>query len=1247
MFNRVLISFTIIFSATFLFTENRYKIDFSVLKKVMSDNELNKKKIESIKLMEKNRLVKKMSKNAPSKYRLPEKEKLSKQLSSPAIGEKKAVHFTNDYRLEKLTYMKTHNLHGTHQSNNSIANKMSLRGYENQSNNSDRDCGACLYDYTPYGSECCDSAWDEFGITCAILESEYYWDCSGCDCLGDGDPVCGDGYCSDDENFDNCPEDCSSTVCDDSGGNQTWISDGWCDPINNNSNCDFDGGDCCPCTCVDAANDCTIYGGDCDDCDAQGDAGEICPEECTSCEDQGLVTCWDGSCSNSEEECPEQPDCDAGYISDCADEDCCPETWIGDGLCDGLDQSWGCDLTCYDCDGGDCDAASCTTCEDDGWITCWDNSCAATAEDCPEGGCTDSNACNFDPESESDDGSCTYPDCTGDCEGSVVIDECGVCGGDGSSCAGCNGVLNYISDGWCDGVNNNEGCNYDGGDCCPGDCVDTTYSCEQYGGTCVDCLDPDSADNAEGGQCEDYEIMCSDTDCWNYYLSSTYYDYTCSEIEDFGYDCSICDEAGECPVECSDSGQETCWDGSCVEDLAECPEADCTEAGGVESWISDGYCDNSNNNSNCDWDGGDCCGSTCLVSTYDCVGSGEGSYGACYNECLDPNGNDDCCIDNSCPFTCEGNEQVTCWDNSCADTEADCPEITCADTDCGYYLSWSDYTCQEITNNYGYDCTICYESDECPIECEDEGLVTCWDSSCAATEADCPEFYCQDGYIEDCADDGDCCPEGWIGDGFADCTDQAYGCDLTCYDCDGGDCPDSDCSTCEDDGEFTCWDGSCAVTEGDCPLTCEDQGGIDCWDGSCAVDEDCPEQPDCDAGLIVDCDGSGDCFAENWIGDGLCDGTDQVYGADLCCYDLDGGDCTEAECGDPACGDGICNGDETEESCPDDCAPSVACNECEFDFTAYGSECCDTAWDEFGINCAELEANYNWDCAGCDCPGDETTECGDGNCDDGETEDSCPEDCTPACENALGDVNGDGTINVLDIVQVANHILGSYLLEGCALDAADYNQDGIVNVLDIVQITNVILDGGGRVSVDDASSVKIIQMDGKVRMNANGYVGAIQMSIHHNGDFEIQLTQHALLASFNTIGNDTKLIIVAPESDELFTFEGDAEIVEIIAANSQDYIDVIRVPIEFALHSAYPNPFNPVTTWSYSLPMDSDVLIQVYNLHGRVVETLTNSNMNSGYHAVIWNADAYSSGLYFVKMVAGDYHQTQKLMLVK
>ncbi|SVE06118.1 uncharacterized protein METZ01_LOCUS458972, partial [marine metagenome] len=69
------------------------------------------------------------------------------------------------------------------------------------------------------------------------------------------------------------------------------------------------------------------------------------------------------------------------------------------------------------------------------------------------------------------------------------------------------------------------------------------------------------------------------------------------------------------------------------------------------------------------------------------------------------------------------------------------------------------------------------------------------------------------------------------------------------------------------------------------------------------------------------------------------------------------------------------------------------CSDCEFDFTAYGSECCDSAWDEYGINCADLEANYNWDCAGCTCPGDQAGECGDGTCNVNEDCETCEADC--------------------------------------------------------------------------------------------------------------------------------------------------------------------------------------------------------------------------------------------------------------
>ena len=55
----------------------------------------------------------------------------------------------------------------------------------------------------------------------------------------------------------------------------------------------------------------------------------------------------------------------------------------------------------------------------------------------------------------------------------------------------------------------------------------------------------------------------------------------------------------------------------------------------------------------------------------------------------------------------------------------------------------------------------------------------------------------------------------------------------------------------------------------------------------------------------------------------------------------------------------------------------------------------------------------------------------------------------------------------------------------------------------------------------------------------------------------------------------------------------------------------------------------------------------MYDINGRLINELIKSNMDAGYHSVIWNADNNASGVYFVKMVAGDFVNTQKLMLVK
>ena len=89
------------------------------------------------------------------------------------------------------------------------------------------------------------------------------------------------------------------------------------------------------------------------------------------------------------------------------------------------------------------------------------------------------------------------------------------------------------------------------------------------------------------------------------------------------------------------------------------------------------------------------------------------------------------------------------------------------------------------------------------------------------------------------------------------------------------------------------------------------------------------------------------------------------------------------------------------------------------------------------------------------------------------------------------------------------------------------------------------------------------------------------------------------------------------------------------------------LPIHYSLNSAYPNPFNPSTTISFSIPEFGLTTITAYDINGRQLETLTNEVLSVGNYSINWNASSHPSGLYFIRMVSGQFTQTQKLMLVK
>lgn len=96
-----------------------------------------------------------------------------------------------------------------------------------------------------------------------------------------------------------------------------------------------------------------------------------------------------------------------------------------------------------------------------------------------------------------------------------------------------------------------------------------------------------------------------------------------------------------------------------------------------------------------------------------------------------------------------------------------------------------------------------------------------------------------------------------------------------------------------------------------------------------------------------------------------------------------------------------------------------------------------------------------------------------------------------------------------------------------------------------------------------------------------------------------------------------------------------------------------ELPVEYALYPNYPNPFsagaygNPVTVLRFALPVASDVVMTVYDLLGKKVKIILNQEMPAGEHEVVFDAGNLPSGTYFIRMEAGKFSHSQKLLLLK
>ena len=415
-------------------------------------------------------------------------------------------------------------------------------------------------------------------------------------------------------------------------------------------------------------------------------------------------------------------------------------------------------------------------------------------------GCTDAAACNYNADATSDDGSCTFAAENFDCDGNCTadIDCAGTCGGDAIvDCNGeCGGDAAVDVCGICDG---------DGTWCLSGSVslgaatsssLEVLYDSPLNIGGFQFSISGADVTGASGGVAADsgFEVSTGGGIVLGFSFSGSVIPAGSGVLTNLGIDYDgLSSDLTACisgVVLSDDDGDQFSAVG------ANCVDLPCTDADG---------------DAVCDWND-DC------VGFYDCNGScADLSYLSWVGDgWCDATGYADGTPGFGLNFLCE--------------------EFGFDGGDCDSYLDCADVYFGDAALDCAGTCDGSATTDACGV-CDDD----------ASNDNYCAEVGCPDGYVLDCSGEAECAPASWIGDGWCDGEDQAFGYDLSCYDNDGGDC---------------------AVT----PVI-----GDSCADGAGVYD------------CALNCVSAG--TASSWNGDGFCD--DGSWGLDLNCaeFNFDSGDC--------------------------------------------------------------------------------------------------------------------------------------------------------------------------------------------------------------------------------------------------------------------------------------------------------------------------------------------------------------------
>jgi len=301
-----------------------------------------------------------------------------------------------------------------------------------------------------------------------------------------------------------------------------------------------------------------------------------------------------------------------------------------------------------------------------------------------------------------------------------------------------------------------------------------------------------------------------------------------------------------------------------------------------------------------------------------------------------------------------------------------------------------------------------------------------------------------------------------------------------------------------------------------------------------------------------------------------------------------------------------------------------------------------------------------------------------------------------------GDINADCSRNIADVVYLIRYIF-TYGAAPLPANAGDVNGDCSIDIADAVYYINWIFMGGPEPvcgCINSGLFAKPYSGAADVDYSTESGSETTSLTLAANCDRAIRGVQ----LEFNIVG-DANVVVVASKIADLQEFHSTVNGVfkvglldvtgkTIIPAGQHDFVTITyaspssartgseiklvnaivvgedaskmnvtiksvgsgspngALPSVFALSQNIPNPFNPSTEIGYALPNASQVRLEVLNILGQVVRTLVDEFQTAGDHKAVWdgrddNHQEVSSGVYFYRVVAGEYAETRKMVLMK